>query len=197
MEVEPPPQDTRSPEQWLDSTSPEPSADDKREKRKADVAESAELRDKKRVKTTPVPGSGDDEPVQTTVPSSGTRRSRTSLPSSDANAKRFEKVINVLHAAITAQKNGEVFADPVTEAIASDYDEMVVEPMDLRTIKQNIRQGLITNTTEYERAIFLMFANAVMYNLPGSETYDMAKGMISETEKLISEHRATEKFRAH
>jgi bromodomain-containing protein 8 len=83
----------------------------------------------------------------------------------------------VLHAAITAQKNGEVFADPVTEAIASDYDEMVVEPMDLRTIKQNIRQGLITNTTEYERAIFLMFANAVMYNLPGSETYDMAKGV--------------------
>ena len=39
----------------------------------------------------------------------------------------------------------------------------------------NIRNGNISTIDEYERAIYLMFANAVMYNLPGSAAANDAK----------------------
>lgn len=69
--------------------------------------------------------------------------------------------------------------------------------MDLKTIKQAIRQNRITSTTEYERAISLMLANAIMYNLPGSETYEMVKGMLAETDRKIVAHKTTEQYSAH
>ena len=46
--------------------------------------------------------------------------------------------------------------------------------MDLKTIKTRVKDGVITNSLEFQRDIFLMFANAMMYNRPGSDVHAMA-----------------------
>ena len=47
--------------------------------------------------------------------------------------------------------------------------------MDLKTIKARVRDGLISNAIEFQRDVFLMFANAMMYNRPGSDIHQMAE----------------------
>lgn len=105
----------------------------------------------------------------------GIRRGRASA----ATDKRFQAVISLLHDQICSQREATVFAEPVTEAVAPDYHEMIKEPMDLATIRKRIKLGTITTTSDYERAINLMFCNAFMYNLPGSETFKVAHDVSS------------------
>lgn len=51
--------------------------------------------------------------------------------------------------------------------------------MDLKTIKTRVKDGLISNSMEFQRDVYLMFANAMMYNRPGSEIYNMAEEVSS------------------
>jgi hypothetical protein len=76
--------------------------------------------------------------------------------------------MEVLHDTIVALKGSSMFAEPVRDREADGYSSLIFEPMDLKTIKGLIRNGSVTTTDEYDRAIGLMFANAMMYNLPGS-----------------------------
>ena len=45
------------------------------------------------------------------------------------------------------------------------------------TPESKVRDGSITNSLEYQRDIYLMFANAMMYNRPGSEIYKMTEAV--------------------
>lgn len=47
--------------------------------------------------------------------------------------------------------------------------------MDLRSIKNKIRDGGIKGIDEFERDVVLMFANAMLYNEKGSEVNRMAE----------------------
>ena len=51
--------------------------------------------------------------------------------------------------------------------------------MDLKTIKTRVKDGVIANSLEDQRDIYLMFANAMMYNRPGSDVYAMAEDVSS------------------
>lgn len=51
--------------------------------------------------------------------------------------------------------------------------------MDLKTIKARIKDGLISNSLEFQRDVYLMFANAMMYNRPGSDIYAMTEEVSS------------------
>lgn len=112
-----------------------------------------------------------------------TRRARGSLAaststpvaSSSRGSKLTNKPLEVLHSTINTLKGYSLFAEPVTDRQAEGYSKVVHESQDLKTIRSNIRNGTITMTDEYERAIYLMFANAVMYNLPGSAAANDAK----------------------
>ena len=92
---------------------------------------------------------------------------------------------------------------------APDYYEIVRRPIDLKAIKARIREGQITNSLEYQRDIYLMFANSMMYNRPDSDLYKMAEEvypnlpsghsyshplfqMMLESEQLINQFRQTE-----
>ena len=46
--------------------------------------------------------------------------------------------------------------------------------MDLKTMKTRIKDGAIGNSDDYQREIYLMYANAMMYNRPKSDIYRMA-----------------------
>lgn len=47
--------------------------------------------------------------------------------------------------------------------------------MDLKTIKARIKDGVIRTSVDFQRDVYLMFANAMMYNRPGSDIALMAE----------------------
>ncbi|TFK43493.1 hypothetical protein BDQ12DRAFT_662147 [Crucibulum laeve] len=155
-------------------------------KRKASFVEGAESpRDKKRARE-------DSEPVDDDETGSS-HHIRTPLTRQDKVAlKRFQNVIAMLHSQISQHRNGNIFHNPIKISEAPDYRDIVKRPIDLKTIKTKVKDGLIRDSMEYQRDIFLMFANAMMYNRPGSDVYYMAEDMMLESEGYISEFRQTE-----
>jgi len=81
----------------------------------------------------------------------------------------------MLHSQISQHRNGNMFHNPIKDSEAPDYHEIVRRPMDLKTIKTRIKDGVISNSDEYQREIYLMFANAAMYNRPNSDVYRMTQ----------------------
>jgi bromodomain-containing protein 8 len=47
--------------------------------------------------------------------------------------------------------------------------------MDLKTIKARIKDRVIRTSREFQRDVYLMFANAMMYNRPESDIALMAE----------------------
>ncbi|KAJ3977343.1 hypothetical protein EV361DRAFT_57629 [Lentinula raphanica] len=109
-------------------------------------------------------------------------------------SKRFQNVIGMLHSQISAHRNGAIFHNPIKNSEAPDYHEIVKRPMDLKTIKSKIKDGAISNSLEFQRDIYLMFANAMMYNRPGSDVYNMTEDMMLECEGYIQTFRQSEGF---
>jgi bromodomain-containing protein 8 len=104
----------------------------------------------------------------------GRRRPRANVEPSTSAIKRFQAVISMLHSQISQHRNGNIFHNPIKDSEAPDYHEIVKRPMDLKTMKTRIKDGAISNSDDYQREIYLMFANAMMYNRPKSDIYRMA-----------------------
>lgn len=107
--------------------------------------------------------------------SAGQRRRRGDRSEEQVALKRFQNVIGMLHSQISQHRNGNIFHNPIRTVEAPDYHDIVKRPMDLKTIKGRVKDGLVANSLEYQRDILLMFANAMMYNRPGSDVYHMAE----------------------
>lgn len=107
--------------------------------------------------------------------SSGPSRRRRERNDEQVAIKRFQNVIGMLHSQISQHRNGNIFHNPIKDSEAPDYREIVKRPMDLKTIKARIKDGVITNSLEFQRDVLLMFANAMMYNRPDSDIYTMAE----------------------
>lgn len=60
----------------------------------------------------------------------------------DHRHKSWQKNINLLWREIANHKNGAMFMNPIKESIAPHYYEIVKRPMDLKTIKNRIRDGV-------------------------------------------------------
>ena len=111
---------------------------------------------------------------------SGLRRRDRQVPYGDHVAfKKFQTVIGLIHSQISQHRNGNIFHNPIKHSEAPDYHEIVKRPMDLKTIKARVKDGVIANSAEFQRDVFLMFANAMMYNRPGSDIYHMAEDVSS------------------
>ncbi|KAG6860375.1 hypothetical protein C0995_011982 [Termitomyces sp. Mi166 len=154
-------------------------------KRKASFIEGVDSpRDKKRVRD-------DSEPVDEDETGQIHGRGRRPGIRSEGH-KRFQAVIGMLHSQISQHRNGNIFHNPIKNSEAPDYHEIVKRPMDLKTIKMRVKDGSIGNSLEYQRDIMLMFANAMMYNRPGSDVHTMAEDMMVESEGHINAFRQTE-----
>ncbi|KAF8558755.1 Bromodomain-containing protein [Imleria badia] len=108
--------------------------------------------------------------------------------------KRFQAVIGMLHSQISQHRNGNIFHNPIKNSEAPDYHDIIKRPMDLKTIKARVKDGVISNSLEFQRDVYLMFANAMMYNRPTSDIYRMAEEMMAESEEHINTFRQTEGF---
>jgi bromodomain-containing protein 8 len=181
--------DAESPKEEEDDhvLSPPPTTSRRREsKRKASPSANESHRDKKRAREESEP-MDEDEPGP-----SRRRRERHHLTEEQAANKRFQNVIGMLHSQISQHRNGNIFHNPIKDSEAPDYRDIVKRPMDLKTIKTRIKDGLISTSLEFQRDVFLMFANSMMYNKPDSDIYAMAEAMMLESEGHIKTHRQTE-----
>lgn len=156
-------------------------------KRRAPAENNEASRDMKRQREESEPAT--DEPAHPTK-----RRRAGAQQSVKEHSKRFQTVILMVHDQIVRHKNGTIFHNPIKHSEAPDYHEMVKRPMDLKTIKARIKDGSITNSQEFQRDVYLMFANAMMYNRPGSDVYEMAKTMMQDSDQAIKSFRETEEF---
>ena len=114
----------------------------------------------------------------------------------------------MLHTQISTHRSGNIFQQPIRKADAPDYFDIVKRPTDLKTIRARVRDGTISTSPQYIRDIYLMFANSLMYNRPGSDVHTMAyevsrplpsiplvlnvAQMMIECEGYISRHKETE-----
>ncbi|KAG1768168.1 hypothetical protein EDD22DRAFT_967559 [Suillus occidentalis] len=177
-----------------------------------DDGEDTEEPNKKRSREeSPPPLSGEEEQV-TTRPrrdtASSEQRPSTPLQSGPSGStatqstsqaqfipnKRFQTVINLLHSQISQHRNGNIFHNPIKPTEAPDYHEIIKRPMDLKTIKARIKDRVIRTSREFQRDVYLMFANAMMYNRPESDIALMAEEMMLESETHINTFRQTEGY---
>lgn len=119
------------------------------------------------------------------TPTAERRRGQSIAGRDDQRHKSWLKNINLLWREIANHKNGAMFMNPIKEAIAPHYYDIVKRPMDLKTIKNRIRDGLINTTTEFERDVMLMLNNSLMYNKEGTEVYQMAREMLDDAVEQI------------
>lgn len=63
-------------------------------------------------------------------------------------------------------KFGNTFLRPIKD---EKYSTVVKHPMSLDLIKHRIRDGTIKTTSEFHRDMFLMLANAIIYNEEDSD----------------------------
>jgi hypothetical protein len=99
----------------------------------------------------------------------------THLKTPHLDAKAFRKVIDTLFDTISTHRSSSVFQQPIRDVEAPDYSRTVHRAMDLRTIKNRIRDGQIGSIDEFERDVVLMFTNAMLYNEKGSDVHRMAE----------------------
>ncbi|KAF9145997.1 hypothetical protein BGX30_005466 [Mortierella sp. GBA39] len=108
--------------------------------------------------------------------------------------KKWKKILMIIWTEITNHRYGAVFMQPIKEHDAPGYYLMIKRPMDLKSIKERIRDGQITNADEFHRDVLLMFMNALMYNGEDTEVYQMAMAMMTEVEQIIKNFKSSQSF---
>ncbi|CAO3683324.1 unnamed protein product [Rhizopus stolonifer] len=99
--------------------------------------------------------------------------------------KSWQKSVQILWQEISNHKSGPLFLNPIKKARAPLYNKIVKRPLDLKVIKNKVREGVIKSTVEFERDIVLMLTNALMYNKEGTETYLLALEMLQDVKDQI------------
>ncbi|KAK3848543.1 MAG: Bromodomain-containing protein [Linnemannia gamsii] len=113
---------------------------------------------------------------------------------SQMDDKKWKKILMMIWTDIANHRFGAVFMQPIKEHDAPGYYYMIKRPMDLKSIKERIRDGQITNADEFHRDVLLMFMNALMYNGEDTEVYQMAMAMMTEVEQIIKNFKSSQSF---
>lgn len=102
-----------------------------------------------------------------------TKRPRTTprKPPAPATEEQIAGIRRIFRA-LWNNRDATIFRFPVTKEEAPDYDEMVIQRMDLSTIRDKI--GPNYSVIAFYRDFMLMIQNALMYNSIDSEVYQMA-----------------------
>ncbi|ALC41340.1 CG30417 [Drosophila busckii] len=70
-----------------------------------------------------------------------------------------------------------VFYEPIDADLLGleDYNNTIMEPMDLSTIRRRLNSAFYKNPVDFARDVLLIFYNTYLYTKPGHLCYDMAK----------------------
>ncbi|XP_069995518.1 bromodomain-containing protein 7 isoform X1 [Penaeus vannamei] len=80
----------------------------------------------------------------------------------------------------------QVFAWPVTDAIAPGYSSIISQPMDFSTMKQKIEDNCYTTLKEFESDFELMCNNCMTYNQQDTIYYKAAKKLLHIGLKIMA-----------
>ncbi|WFD20822.1 hypothetical protein MCAP1_003076 [Malassezia caprae] len=105
----------------------------------------------------------------------------------DKSRRRTAQLLLMLYNQVSNHTHANLFHQAIKEADAPDYYTLIKQPMDLKVIKQRIKDGQISSSLELRWALSLMFANALMYNQPGTEVHRMANEMRMATDEILDE----------
>ncbi|KAJ1822117.1 hypothetical protein GGH91_001319 [Coemansia sp. RSA 2671] len=113
---------------------------------------------------------------------------KASAPSPDEQQMRnWKKNINTVWRDISGHRLGSMFVSPIKSADAPNYYEVIRQPLDLKTIKNRIRDEDITTTIEFYRDVMHMLMNAIMYNAEDTEVYQMTMEIIPDAQACIEQ----------
>lgn len=115
-----------------------------------------------------------------------------SLPNSPASSddreyRGWKKSIMIVYNRLLIHKCASLFTKPISEDHAPNYRSIVLQPMDLQTLKRNIDSGSIRTTMEFRRYVMLLCYNAIFYNCNDDVTCSRAKEMLSDALSLIDD----------
>ncbi|KFH73220.1 hypothetical protein MVEG_00441 [Podila verticillata NRRL 6337] len=183
------------------------SEEDEEEEDEEDSQSKGGRKPPKKIKTSTIPNKrkrrgrgGDTEEGYNSSDSETTDSANTNLSSSDhllrtqMDDKKWKKILMMIWTDIANHRFGAVFMQPIKEQDAPGYYLMIKRPMDLKSIKERIRDGQITNADEFHRDVLLMFMNALMYNGEDTEVYQMALAMMTEVEFIIKNFKSSQSF---
>lgn len=118
-----------------------------------------------------------------------------SLPNSPASSedrerewRGWKKSIMLVYNSIHDHRFASIFAKPIND---DQYRRIVLNPMDLQTLKRNIDSGTIRTTIDFKRAVMFMCHNALFYNMFDEVTCDMAKTMLDDALQRIDDFNET------
>lgn len=121
-----------------------------------------------------------------TEDSDSRKRSRRNTSAAPSANRKFQNVAGNLLSNISSNKSASFFTHPVNPNSAPNYYELIFSPTDIRTIKAQVKDGRISSTSELEREVAKMFANAIMYNPWDSDVNLWAREMQQETDALLT-----------
>ncbi|KAG5366903.1 Bromodomain-containing protein 1 [Yarrowia sp. B02] len=122
----------------------------------------------------------------TTEESDTRKRSRRNTSAAPSANRKFQNVAGNLLSNISSNKSASFFTHPVNPNSAPNYYALIFSPTDIRTIKAQVKDGRISSTSELEREVAKMFANAIMYNPWDSDVNLWAREMQQETDALLT-----------
>ncbi|CAG8640269.1 6640_t:CDS:2, partial [Ambispora leptoticha] len=115
--------------------------------------------------------------------------------SAEKRHKTWQRLVNMLLQEFANHRYAGLFQNPIREIDAPGYYNIVKQPMDLKTIKKHIREGIITDTDKFERDVMLMFMNALVFNRETTDVHKMTVSMRDQVEKLLKEFKQSENSR--
>ncbi|KAJ2743695.1 hypothetical protein GGI20_003553 [Coemansia sp. BCRC 34301] len=135
-------------------------------------------------------GSGAEQ-GQTLVPVPGGSGSSSAkaaaLTLDEQQMRNWKKNIHTVWSDISGHRLGSMFISPIKSADAPNYYEVIRQPLDLKTIKNRIRDEEITTTIEFYRDIMHMLMNALMYNAEDTDVYQMTMEIIPDAQACIEQ----------
>ncbi|WFD28180.1 hypothetical protein MNAN1_003186 [Malassezia nana] len=105
----------------------------------------------------------------------------------DKSRRRTAQLLLMLYNQVSNHTHANLFHQAIKEVDAPDYYTLIKQPMDLKLIKQRIKDGQIASPLDLRWALSLMFANSLMYNQPGTEVHRMANEMRMSTDEILDE----------
>ncbi|KAJ2797647.1 hypothetical protein H4R21_004234 [Coemansia helicoidea] len=136
------------------------------------------------------------EPVETptsaTEPSAHGHAHSAALRAGSSTAeeqqlKNWKKNVTMVWREISGHRYGGMFLSPIKSSDAPRYYEAIRKPLDLKTIKNRVRDEDITTTVEFYRDVMHMLLNALMYNAEDTEVHHMAMEILPDAQACVEQ----------
>ncbi|KAJ2204714.1 hypothetical protein IW145_003255 [Coemansia sp. RSA 521] len=114
------------------------------------------------------------------------------LAADEQQLRNWKKNINMVWNEISGHRYGSMFLGPIKSADAPHYYGVIRKPLDLKAIKNRIRDEDITTTVQFYRDVMHVFMNALMYNGEDTEVYQMTMEMLPDAQACIEQLLQTE-----